>query len=88
MNATLNIAVQEACKRMHTRPSMLGKTAEWFAKTMSPHNDPYTNDPDLWLEVFLKLGHDVQLELLNDERERTKKKNNDHWNLIKPAWQR
>ena len=88
MNDTVNTAVREACKRMHTQPGTLAKTVRWFAKTMSPYDDPCTNNPDLWLDVFLKLDHDVQLELLNDERERTKKKNNDHWNLIKPSWMR
>ncbi len=78
--------VKEACKRMRTQPSMLARTVRWFAKTMSPHDESYADDPDLWLKVFFKLDHDVQLELLNDERERTRRKNADYWNKVKPAW--
>jgi hypothetical protein len=73
---------------MHTQPSMLAKTVRWFAETMSPHADSYTDDPDLWLDVFLKLDHDVQLELLNDERKRTKENSALRWNRVKPSWMR
>jgi len=88
MDDTVNIAVQEACRRMRTRPSMLGKTVVWFARIMSPHDNAYTHDPDFWLGVFLKLDHDTQLALLNDERERTKRRNSEHWDKIKPDWRR
>ena len=86
MDSNVNLAVREACRRMHTQPSMLAKTVRWFAKTMSPHDDSYRNDPDFWLDVFLKLDHDVQLELLNDERKRTDTANKAKWLNIKPAW--
>ena len=88
MDSNVNLAVREACRRMRTQPSMLAKTVRWFAKTMSPHDDSYTDDPDLWLDVFLKLDHDVQLELLNDERMRTKENSAQRWNKVKPSWTR
>lgn len=86
MDDILNSAVCEACRRMRTRPSLLSRTVMWFAKTTSPYGDTYTDDPDFWLDVFLKLDHDVQLELLNDERKRTEKAKLDKWMAIKPAW--
>ena len=88
MDSNVNLAVREACRRMRTQPSMLAKTVRWFAKTMSPHEatDAYTNDSDFWLDVFLKLDHDTQLELLNDERKRTDTANKAKWDKIKPTW--
>lgn len=91
MNDRVDIkaAVQEACTRMHTRPSMLAKTVRWFAKTLDPHTtDAYGSDPDLWLTTFLKLDHNLQLELLEDARERTLKTRTLERKAFKPVWMR
>lgn len=83
-----NVAVQEACKRMHTRPSMLGRAVAWFASHISPLDTDASDNPDQWLEVFLSLDHDTQLKLLNDERERTATVKRNQWERFKPAWRK
>ena len=91
MDDRVNIktAVREACKRMHTQPSVLAKAVRWFAKTLNPHTtDAYGSDPDLWLTTFLKLDHRLQLELLEDARERTLKTRALERKAFKPVWMR
>jgi hypothetical protein len=85
----LSAAIEEACKRMRTRPSVLGRTIKWFAETMDPYESTaHRYDPSLWAEVFLKLDHDIQLRLLNDERDRTAARKQAIWLRIKPMWMR
>lgn len=91
MDDRVNIetAVREACKRMHTQPSMLAKAVRWFAKTLDPHTtDAYGSDPDLWLTTVLKLDPSLQLELLEDARERTLKTRTLERKEFKPRWMR
>ena len=85
---TNNEGVLEACRRMRTRPSLLGKAVQNFANTINPYGADEPYDYDFWTGVYLKLDHETQLSLVNDERERSKKTRYKNWKKFQPQWMR